>query len=103
MAASDVRAGGAFVELYTKDAAFQKGLEAATRRLKAWGASVTAVGASIGAIGASIMAPILAAAQRWADDDLRSVNAQIEFVLRDALNRRGRLKPKKEDGNDDGA
>ncbi|MCC6736879.1 MAG: Arc family DNA-binding protein [Bauldia sp.] len=43
------------------------------------------------------------AMQRWADDDLRSVNAQIEFVLRDALNRRGRLKPKKEDGNDDGA
>ncbi|MGD9739249.1 MAG: Arc family DNA-binding protein [Bauldia sp.] len=31
------------------------------------------------------------AMQRWADDDLRSINAQIEFVLRDALNRRGRL------------
>lgn len=31
------------------------------------------------------------AMQRWADDDLRSVNAQIEFVLRDALTRRGRL------------
>ena len=31
------------------------------------------------------------AMQRWADDDLRSINAQIEFVLRDALTRRGRL------------
>jgi hypothetical protein len=30
---------------------------------------------------------------RWADDDLRSVNAQIEFVLRDALRKHGRLKP----------
>ena len=32
------------------------------------------------------------AVQRWADDELRSVNAQIEFVLRDALVRRGRMK-----------
>lgn len=31
--------------------------------------------------------------QRWADAELRSLNAQIEFVLRDALKRAGRLKP----------
>jgi hypothetical protein len=31
------------------------------------------------------------ALQKWADDDLRSVNAQIEYVLRDALARAGRL------------
>ncbi len=30
--------------------------------------------------------------QRWADDDLRSLNAQIEFVLRDALVKSGRVK-----------
>ena len=30
--------------------------------------------------------------QRWSDDELRSVNAQIEYVLRDALRRSGRLK-----------
>lgn len=42
----------------------------------------------------------LAAMQRWADDDLRSMNAQIEFVLREALRRNGRLpKPaRKDDG-----
>lgn len=28
---------------------------------------------------------VLDAMQRWADDELRSVNAQIEYVLRDAL------------------
>ncbi len=28
--------------------------------------------------------------QRWANDDLRSVNGQIEFLLRDALKRAGR-------------
>jgi len=35
---------------------------------------------------------VLAAAQRWADDDLRSLNGQIEWVLRRALDERGRLK-----------
>ena len=35
---------------------------------------------------------VLQAMQRWADDDLRSLNAQIEYVLRDALRKSGRLK-----------
>ncbi len=34
----------------------------------------------------------LAAMHRWADDDLRSLNAQIEFVLRAALRKEARLK-----------
>lgn len=35
------------------------------------------------------------ALQRWADADLRSLNAQIEFLLRQALAEAGRLpKPK---------
>ncbi len=38
-----------------------------------------------------INADVLAAAQRWADDELRSLNAQIEYVLRDALRKSGRL------------
>lgn len=33
------------------------------------------------------------ALQRWADAELRSVNAQIEFLLRRALQQAGRLKP----------
>jgi len=33
----------------------------------------------------------LAAVHRWAEDDLRSLNAQIEFVLREALRKAGRL------------
>ena len=40
-----------------------------------------------------ISAAVLDAMQRWADDELRSVNAQIEYVLREALRRNGRLKP----------
>lgn len=35
---------------------------------------------------------VLSAMQRWADDDLRSLNAQIEYVLRDALVKSGRVK-----------
>ena len=36
-------------------------------------------------------ASVLEAMQRWANDDLRSLNAQVEFVLRDALRKAGRL------------
>lgn len=35
---------------------------------------------------------VLDALQRWANDDLRSLNGQIEFVLRRALQDTGRLK-----------
>ena len=38
---------------------------------------------------------ILAAVRRWAEDDLRSVNGQIEFVLRRALTDAGRWKDPK--------
>ena len=37
---------------------------------------------------------ILSAMQQWSDDELRSLNAQIEYVLRDALRKSGRSKPK---------
>jgi hypothetical protein len=51
-----------------------------------------------------ISAPVLDAIQRWADDELRSLNAQIEYVLREALRQNGRLKapdePKDEPGDD---
>lgn len=33
---------------------------------------------------------LLDGVQRWANDDLRSLNAQIEFLLRDAMKRAGR-------------
>ncbi|VWM24697.1 Uncharacterised protein [Collinsella intestinalis] len=35
------------------------------------------------------------AVQRWADDEMRSANGQVEWILRDALKRAGRL-PKQE-------
>jgi len=44
-------------------------------------------------------AAVLEAMQRWANDDLRSLNAQVEFVLRGALRAAGRLQtPALDDG-----
>ena len=40
---------------------------------------------------------LLEAVQRWADDDLRSLNGQIEFLLRKALTEAGRSRPLAED------
>jgi hypothetical protein len=40
---------------------------------------------------------VLEAVQRWADDDLRSLNGQIEFLLRRALMDAGREKKKTAD------
>ena len=38
----------------------------------------------------------LSAMHRWANDDLRSLNSQIEFVLREALRKAGRLPGRKD-------
>ncbi len=43
---------------------------------------------------------VLAALQRWAGDELRSVNGQIEFLLRRALQREGRLPSREKEAED---
>jgi hypothetical protein len=44
---------------------------------------------------------IFLALRRWSDDELRSVNGQIEYVLRDALRKAGRLSKDIQQGNKD--
>jgi hypothetical protein len=46
---------------------------------------------------------VLEAVQRWADDDLRSLNGQIEYLLRQALAKRGQKlpEPPKEEPQDE--
>ncbi len=39
---------------------------------------------------------ILEALRRWSEQEMRSVNAQVEYVLRDALRRQGFLRDDKE-------
>jgi hypothetical protein len=36
---------------------------------------------------------MLSALQRWADDEFRSINGQIEYLLHNALKQAGRIKP----------
>lgn len=36
---------------------------------------------------------LLAALQRWADEDLRSLNGQLEYLLRQAIQKRGTKLP----------
>lgn len=48
-----------------------------------------------------ISEPVMQAMQGWADDDLRSLNAQIEWVLREALKKSGRLRSVKTEPVDD--
>ena len=40
--------------------------------------------------------------EKWAADELRSANAQIEWILRDAVRRRGGRKPAAPPSTDEG-
>jgi hypothetical protein len=44
---------------------------------------------------------LLDAVQRWANDDLRSLNAQIEFLLRRVVREAGRLKETSDESRTD--
>lgn len=66
-AASGIRAGAAYIELYTKDSRLVKGLNAASQKLKAFGASLTAIGTKMATLGAGIVTPLLGAAKVFAD------------------------------------
>ena len=44
---------------------------------------------------------VLEALRRWADDELRSANAQLDFVLRRALREAGRWPPPKDESEDE--
>lgn len=40
------------------------------------------------------------ALERWADDEFRSINGQLQWIIADALRRSGRLKKAKEKSQD---
>ena len=42
---------------------------------------------------------LLDAVQRWSNDEMRSLNGQIEYLLRDALKRAGRRPQRKTPGH----
>ncbi|HEX5442607.1 MAG TPA: hypothetical protein VFW87_02205 [Pirellulales bacterium] len=62
-----IRAGAAYIELYTKDSKLVKGLDRAAARLKAFGDGITSVGKKFAAQGAAITTPLVGAAKVFAD------------------------------------
>lgn len=65
--ASNVRAGGAFIEITGEDPGLQAALARAAGRIQAFGATIRSIGASLVAAGAAITAPLLAAARASAE------------------------------------
>ena len=57
-----IRAGQAFVELFADDSKLVRGLKAAEKRLKAFGAGVQSIGTKLFGLGAATVAPLLGAA-----------------------------------------
>ncbi|HJB54486.1 MAG TPA: hypothetical protein IAA39_02040 [Candidatus Olsenella avistercoris] len=45
---------------------------------------------------------VWAAVEHWAADEMRSANGQVEWILRDALRRAGRLPGRRPGGGDEG-
>ncbi len=62
-----IRAGKAFVELFADDKRLVRGLKAASAKLKAWGASVTAIGRSMFTGGAAVLGALGGAGKVFAD------------------------------------
>jgi hypothetical protein len=63
----DIRAGGAFVELFTKQSELEKGLKEAKEKVAKLGESVMAIGEKMSLIGGAITAPFLEAAKVFAE------------------------------------
>ena len=64
--ASGIRAGQAFVELFADDRRLVRGLKAASKRMKAWGQSVTAAGQKMLAGGMAAVGGLLGATKIFA-------------------------------------
>ena len=79
--AQAIRAGAAYVELYTKDSRLVRGLARASKRLQAFGASVRAMGLKVAAAGTAMLAPLLGAAKVFAStgDQLDKMRARTGF------------------------
>src|SRR5262245_48785308 len=62
-----IRAGAAYIELYTKDSRLVRGLASASKRLKAFGAGVQSLGLKTVALGGAMLTPFIAAVKHFAD------------------------------------
>ena len=79
--AQGIRAGAAFIELSTKDSQLVRGLRSASRRLQAFGSSVSLMGNQLLAFGTALRAPLLEARRMFqeAGDKLHKMAARTGF------------------------
>ena len=63
--ARGIRAGRAFVELFADDKRLVRGLRAAERKLKAFGANIRNLGLKMAGLGTAVLAPMLGAAKAF--------------------------------------
>ncbi len=81
MGTAEVRAGGAYVEAYMKDAGLKEGIKKVTQSLQSIGKTVATVGVSLAGIGAAIRVPLQAAAHVFADTASELVKLSKEVGL----------------------
>lgn len=67
MSAKAIKAGQAYVEIATKNNMLVRGLAAAAKHLRTFGAAVTGIGLKVAGIGVALAAPFLAANKIFAD------------------------------------
>src|ERR1035441_987110 len=60
-----IRAGRAFVELFTDDSKLVRGLASAQKKLTAFGSQVAGLGKKMAALGSAVAAPLIAAAKSF--------------------------------------
>ncbi len=83
--AGAIRAGKAFVELFTKDSALRKGLASARKELDSFGAYSRKMGMGLAASGIALMAPVVAALPIYASfaDQMSAVRAVTQASAED--------------------
>jgi hypothetical protein len=67
MESGGIRAGEAFVEVGTKNAPLEEGLNRAKAMLRGFGAAIAEIGVSFSALGGAILAPLAASAKSFAE------------------------------------
>jgi hypothetical protein len=77
--ASGIRAGAAFVELFADDSRLQRGLKAASKRLKDWGNEVSSIGKKMLAAGSVALGGAFAVTKSFAKagDDLAKASQRM--------------------------
>lgn len=85
MPAADIRAGGAYVELSSRDTRFVKGMRRAQMRLQRFGASVQAVGSALARFSAMAAVPLILITKKFAEftDKMSEVRAVAGATVKD--------------------